>query len=331
MDACMDGYYMLGPGMTIKKRSNLVKVMKSAISISKSRTGDTAIRVNRQEKRNMGHNLLTVERMQTYSKINLDNTTRRFERGHRKLIKFHDDKTVPEPIRLMQERYDELKDQIKSRQVSMWNASSSDWEPMKLSQTQEAEFKRSRFPALVTQSLPSLSGRTRIPERRTEVVTRNSKLTSIHNVLPPQPRSSAERRHDWCDMDKINNFLYDQDQQQEANFFKVRLDHWNTMMEEKDKAMKEKYPGTGSQLYSSLELSRRSQGEGNNTDRKSDRTKFYSRNSYASMFTTSKSTVSGKTMSTDFKWKNKTKKKLGKLTKDKMKPFDCNKSVTFVD
>ena len=353
--------------MSIKKRSNLVKVMKSAISVSKSQTGDTVFRVNKKETRNKRHNLLAVERMQTYTQITLDHSTRLFERKKRKLIKFHNDHSVPEPIRLMQSRYDELKEQIKSRQVSMWNnASDAGTKLPELSSALTERLKREPQP-MVTQSLPaSLRGHTgttttsttvtmpernvqerigrtmprhqtgtmmpqrvKMPERRTQVVTRDS-LRKPTAPQPPAPQlSPVGKRYDWCDKERIHDFFLNQNQTQEAMYFKLHLDRWNTMMTEKEKALNEKYPGEENHLYS-VELSKRSHGD-SSSDWKADVSHYYSRNSnHGSLhvkpvdFKERKIKTKIPPISSTFSGEKTTKKY-------KNKGFECNKSVTFVE
>ena len=362
---CIDGYYMLGPGMSIKKRSNLVKVMKSAISISKSQTGDTVVRVNRRENRNKGENLLAVERMQTYSQITLDHSTRLFERKKRNLIKFHNDHSIPEPIRQMQSRYDELKEQMKMRQVSMWNKASDavpelpelssalterlkrdahdphhrreGYEPVAKSEDREtvarvpepARVKRQPDHPMVTQSLPSLRGNS-AHRRRTQVVTRESVRKPGNKASKPLP-TTPNARPDWCDKHRIYEFLFNQTQHQEAMLYKLRLDRWNTMMTEKEKVMNEKYPGDENH-YHSVEHTKHAHAS---DDPKSDMPPFYSQSSNHtnSVFQTKSVDRGFPRRKKKFPLRKRVVEKLAmKKHKNKgLKGFASNKSVTFVE
>lgn len=245
--------------------------------MSKSRTGEVITRTNKQERVGLGASLLAIGREKTYCIANHEHTTRTFERKKRNLIHYHHQQHVPEPIRAMQTRYDQLKQQLKDGGlVSAWCGCETEARPyvdvmtdgsdakgtFRTTKTNSKENSEvSRKTVLVTQEARVRSIRKPaefVPQKRTQVVSREQASKKVitnrvkaTDLLERQFYSGGETADEtddddepWYNMNGIETFLTTQDQQQEAMFVKLRLDRWNTMIAEKERMMRSKYPET---------------------------------------------------------------------------------------
>lgn len=116
LDGVLDSYYKVDEHMDLQKLKRIKNVMKSAISITKSKTGEVILKTNRIEAAGLNRRLNIIKKERTFAEVDLNKDKIVFKAQYKKWMDYR--KAAPSDIQVVIDRYKRIKSEVKQRQVS---------------------------------------------------------------------------------------------------------------------------------------------------------------------------------------------------------------------
>ena len=117
MHTCMDGYYIQDEFMSKTKLASLARVMKGALSVSKSKTGQTITRDNKLERQRLGAKLSQFSRELKFSCLENEHKKTLFYRKYKRSINVST--SYPPGVNYLLCKFNVLKQSVKDKTVTM--------------------------------------------------------------------------------------------------------------------------------------------------------------------------------------------------------------------
>ena len=244
IDSVIDGYYTLSDGCDWPKIVAMKRIMKGAINITKSKTGEAILKTNRVERAQLRYKIESVRREKTKAEANVNREKIVFKAKYSKWM--NSKKGMPKRIRVLREKYKRIRSDLRSRKMTRTNTVVSSVFKTALSRNSTKPDRANMFAdGVQSVAMPCVKD-----ELHTQLcaknylatpallpkVSSNESMTSQRGVLSGgrqlvsrdqlSRRQTAIWREKTFNMDSIRTMLIDQDLRQQSMFCKLRINRY---------------------------------------------------------------------------------------------------------
>lgn len=119
LDGVMDHYYKVDETMNLMKVQQMKHVMKSAMSITKSKTGEVILKTNRIELAGLKRKMNVIQNQNKIAEVDINRKKIVFKAQYKKWMEYNLHRT-PSDIGEVKHRYKNIRKAMQERQLTKW-------------------------------------------------------------------------------------------------------------------------------------------------------------------------------------------------------------------